>query len=544
MQTSILTYPWVIFGHDTTWHDGGVAMMLPDGKICALAAERVGDRYKHSWNSKLAYDYLLNRCSMDNSLTGNRIDYFKNIGEDSLEKARHHLNHAALTFFSSGYKSSAILVVDGQGPENGYLASTTLWHGSERGIELIEMPHAEKANFASMSLGHFYTAIGALAGMQNLFEEGKTMGLAAYGKHSDFYDYFRNFIFSYSNGSYFIDPDFILAILGNTLGPKFYGWGAPSKRAQSIWKQIMNLRSSPLRKEGEPISIDDMNIAFAGQAILEEIMIGLTRRIKKLTGETNICLAGGVALNCVANAKIAESGIFDSVYVCPAPSDDGQALGKLFHYLHEIEPGISLTLHDNPFFGPLYSSKEIRDAVNSEKRVKILEYGDEKVVALAAEWISQGKIVGWFQGGSEIGPRALGHRSILADPRNPQTRERINKIKGREWFRPVAPIVKADRTRDYFSTSLKSPFMSFAVNVKSEALQLIPSAAHVDQTARLQTLSEQQEPLLYKLLDSFEKVAGVPVLINTSFNGKNEPIVETPSNALSTFCAMDLDGLV
>ncbi len=232
-----------------------------------------------------------------------------------LETSGHHLYHCSSAFFGSPFKEAAILVIDGQGPENGLRASTTLWKGKGDKIDLIESPYLAEGLFAPQSIGHFYTAVGALAGMKELHEEGKTMGLAPYGNESKYLDFFRKHAHTNSDGSYDIDPNFILGVFGNTLGKDHYGWDAPEPAAQRVFDEFMQLRGKSLRQQGEEVSQDDMDIAFAGQAILEEIIMGQVKRAKKLTGSKNLCLAGGVMLNSVVNGMIARSGIFKDVYI-------------------------------------------------------------------------------------------------------------------------------------------------------------------------------------------------------------------------------------
>ena len=425
-------YPCIIHSHSTTWHDGCVAILLENGEIYAIAAERVGNREKHSWNSKLAYDHLKNYLPKK-LCTGDENNFLINPGADYLDTARHHLNHAAATFFASPFDRAAILVVDGQGPEDSKTTSTTLWVGEGDEIQIVENHYPTKEKFASQSIGHFYTAVGVYAGARHLYEEGKTMALAAYGKPSRFLEYLRQFVVSNPDGSYYIDGKLIEAILGNTLGPQLFGWSPSTGEIQEIWNKLLSLRSSSFRGLGDSITSDDMDIAYAGQAILEEILLGLVRRLKELTGEKNLCLAGGVFLNCVANAAIVQSKVFDNVYIFPATGDDGQAIGKLFLDIHSRKLSVS-TRVENAFLGPLYSTEDILKAIRNNKDILIVSDNLQKTVSMTAQRLAAGELIGWFRGRSEIGPRALGHRSILADPRRREMRDFINSyVKCREW---------------------------------------------------------------------------------------------------------------
>ena len=535
--------PCIIHSHSTTWHDGCVAILLENGEIYAIAAERVGSREKHSWNSKLAYDHLKS-CLPKKLCTEDENNFLINPGADHLDTASHHLNHAAATFFASPFDSAAILIVDGQGPEGGKTTSTTLWVGEGDEIRMIENHYPTKEKFASQSIGHFYTAIGVYAGAHHLYEEGKTMALAAYGKPSRFLEYIKEFVGSNPDGSYYVDGKFTQAILGNTLGPQLYGWSPPTGEIQQIWNKLISLRSSPYRGLDDSITSDDMDIAYAGQVILEEILLGLVRRLKKLTGEKNLCLAGGVFLNCIANAAIVQSKIFDEVYIFPATGDDGQAIGKLFLDIHSRKLPVS-TKVKNAYLGPQYSIEETLTAIYSNKEIVIISDNLQRTVEIAARKLAEGELIGWFRGRSEIGPRALGHRSILADPRIEENRDFINGyIKHREWYQPFAAMVPEEKVRDYFLLDSSSPFMLIAAMVKEEKREVIPAVVHIDGSARIQTVNRNQEEVLCDLLHHFSIITGVPILLNTSFNRENEPIVETPTDAIKTFMATRLSALV
>ncbi|HEY0755750.1 MAG TPA: carbamoyltransferase C-terminal domain-containing protein [Ktedonobacteraceae bacterium] len=537
-------FPTIIHSHATTWHDGAVAVLLEDGSIYSLAAERVGDRYKHSWNSKLAYEYLSLHFA-DNPLydiTSER-NHFKD-AVSGLEDSGHHLYHAASAYFGSPFQHAAILVIDGQGPEQGKKASTTIWQGEGEELRLLEAPYLADGAFAAQSIGHFYTAIGALAGMQQLHEEGKTMGLAPYGKPSRFLDCFRKYAYSNVDGSYYIEPRFIYAILEHTFGATYFGW-SPQAANQAIWDELLSLRGKPPRQAGEQVSQEDMDIAYAGQIILEEITLGLAKRAQELTGEEFLCLAGGVALNSVANGKIVTSELFKDIFIFPAAGDDGQAIGKLFYDIHKSKLQIN-TITETAYYGPLYSREAVLNA--------ILKYGDQLVITEQAhndfvdntvDRILSGQVVGWFRGRSELGPRALGHRSIFADPRREGMRDYINaSIKGREWYRPLAPIVLEEEVHNYFDLHRASPFMLLVAPVKTDKRDLIPAIVHIDGSARIQTINIRQDATVYTLVQRFGQRTGIPLLLNTSFNRQGEPIVESPEDALKAFLTMNLDALI
>ena len=529
----------VVANATTTWHDGGTALFRPNGEIIAMASERVADRFKHTWDSRPAYEYLRKR--LPNEIFGGRLDGFRDTSQ-GLENTDHHLYHAANSFYFSGFSQAAILVVDGQGPEGDHLSCTTIWRGHRsRGLDLVEDIHPSTGVFAERSVGHFYSAVGALAGMKELFCEGRTMALASYGRPSPFLDRLRADVCSMPDGRYEINPLLTRSILAHTLGRWFYQWPAPAPEEAAVWTELQKLRS---QTDARWPSQDDMDIAFAGQRLLEEIMLGLAARVRDLTGEQRLCIAGGVGLNCVANEKVRRSGSFDEVFVGPTPSDDGQAMGRLF--LELGSHGIPIPIPPTAYLGLSYGPDEIERAI--EQFSSAVEYTvtgtTEELVRRVAGLIAERKVVGWFQGRSELGPRALGNRSILADPRDRRMRDRLNDIKGRAWYRPIGPVIPLDRMPDFFVHGLASPFMSFAVQTREEATETIPAAVHVDGTARVQTVTRSENALLYELITEFERRTAVPVLLNTSFNRPDEPIVETPVDALRTFLRRRLDVLV
>jgi len=545
MKNNSDQYPCIIHSNTTSRHDGGVALLLENGTICAVAAERVGNRFKHSGDSRIAYDYL--KARFQDTLCcafGSDTDYFVDIS-DGLEMSNHHLYHAASAYYASPFDEAAVLIIDGQGSEGGKLASTSIWKGEEDKLTFIETPHLTEGTFAPESIGHFYTAIGAFAGMQELNEEGKTMGLAAYGQPSEYLDYFRRFACSNSDGSYVIDPRFTLAILGNTLGPKFYEWNPQPPEIQEVWTELLKLRNRPIREKGRDVTKEDMNIAYAGQIILEEIVLGLVRRVKRLVGSDYLCLAGGVALNAIVNGKILQERIFKDVFIFPAPGDDGQAIGKLFFHIHSSRLNVD-TKAKTGFYGPVYEHNMIQSTIlEYGNQLRIVTSKADAVLAEVVDRIIDGKVIGWYQGASELGPRALGHRSILSDPRKPDMREHINlKVKHREWYRPLAPIVLEEEASVYFELDRPSPFMLIITSVNPSKRSMIPAVTHVDGTARVQTVNRSQDNKMYDLIRLFANKTGLPMLLNTSFNKRAAPIVESPKDAIEAFLSMTMDSLV
>ncbi|MHC2275465.1 carbamoyltransferase [Bradyrhizobium diazoefficiens] len=534
--------PNIIYGHSSTWHDGNAAVLLSSGQIFSLASERVGERVRHDGRSEIAYRYLKERLFPDATAGFVLEDQFEARVEADLSKAQHHRNHAASAFFGSGFANAAVLVIDGQGPQDGRTVSTSLWRGADASLEQIEIFHSTEDAFQPCSLGHFYTAISALCGMQ-MHEEGKTMGLAAYGKPSRYLEYIRQFAYPTSDGRFHIAPEFIYAVLGNTFGPRYYDWPSPRSAAQRIWDDLLAIRGGQLREGHAQVTQDDMDIAFAGQTILEEIMLTIARYAKVKTGSKRLCLAGGVALNCSANGALAQSKIFDAVYVFPAADDSGQAIGRLFDGIRGRGLPVS-TVVGSPYLGPEYTQQEIEEVVRNDHRVRVISSDAKSALNQTADLIADGKVVGTWQGRSEIGPRALGNRSILADPRRAEIRDHINaRIKRREWYRPLAPAILIESVDEYFVGGCASPFMTFTMTVRPEKWRLIPAVVHVDGTARVQAVEPTHIEHLHRLIKHFEQKTTIPVLLNTSFNLAGGPLVETPQDAINAFCSMDLDLL-
>jgi carbamoyltransferase len=450
-------------------------------------------------------------------------------------RIEHHRAHLASAFFVSPFERAAVLSADGLGD-----FASAMWADGEnnRMDELGEtvFPH---------SLGIYYTALSQYLGFRKFGDEYKVMGLAAYGEPR-YLDAFRRIV--QTNGSSFF-----------RLGLEYFLH--PQHGAKMTWKdsgktpelsrlfspELENLLG-PARAVGEPVEQHHRDIAASLQARLEEVFLAHLNALATQTGLKSLCLAGGVAFNCVANGKIFDSTPFERVYVQPAAGDAGLAVGAAYAVYHEVLGKPREFVMDRAGWGPQFSSADLRAAISSRELGKgdlaIKELSEETLLAEAARHIADGKIVGWFQGRAEWGPRALGNRSILADPRRPEMKDILNqRIKHRETFRPFAPSIIEEATAEYFEQSHPSPFMTFAYPVRPEKRSVIPAPTHVDGTARLQTVSRESNPLYWRLIRSFGDVTGVPVLLNTSFND-NEPIVCRPEEALDCFLRTKMDVLV
>jgi carbamoyltransferase len=421
----------------------------------------------------------------------------------------HHLAHAISAYSFSGFDDAAVLVLDGRGAWE----ASSLWHGRDGRLEhvwTIPWPN---------SLGLFYAQFTQYLGFQPYSDEWKVMGLAPYGEPGI---NLRDFIIPDDN-PYKVSTRLLLD-------------DKPAPLAG------ITARLGPQREAESEIDPKHKNLAFAVQDACEEAMMTLARAAVAKTGSRNICLAGGVALNSKANGKILSSGIVDRIFVQPAAGDDGVCLGAaLAPYL---DNGGKLPMHKmrHAYLGAENSDEEIEKALTTYK-LRATRVADP--AAAAAEMLANGKILGWVQGRMEFGPRALGARSILADPRDPEMNAKVNNaVKFREWWRPFAPSMLAEVAGEYIESATDSPFMILTAQVKPEKRAVIPSVTHVDGSARPQTVERDVNPLYWRLIREFGNRTGVPVVMNTSFNLRGEPIVSTPTDAVRTFFSSGMDALV
>ena len=430
----------------------------------------------------------------------------------------HHQTHAASAFFVSPFESAAILTWDGTGED-----TTTLFSkGSGNKIEVlkrIKLPH---------SLGQFYSAVTNYIGFDMFAgDEWKVMGLAAYGKPKH-YDFFREKVLKTNGGSGF---KFDIKVLDHHLAKHY-------KFSDAIIKEL-----GPSREFGGELTEHHWDIASSAQKALEDTAIHLVKQIKEMTGEENLCLAGGVAFNSVMNGRIFHETPFKNFYVQPAAGDAGCSLGAALMVWHQKLGNPRDFVMNHAYWGPGFSNEECRTALDTAG----LEYetlDDEVLLPKLAKMISEGAIIGWFNGRMELGPRALGARSFLADPRRSDMREILNhKVKLREWFRPLAPSMQEEHGREVFGVEHHDPFMITVIRVAEEYKSKIPAVVHVDGTARPQMVSRETNPRYWNLINEFKKLTGIPMLLNTSFNVQ-EPIVCTPHDAINTFQSANFDALV
>jgi carbamoyltransferase len=453
-------------------------------------------------------------------------------------RIEHHQAHLASAFFVSPFERAALLSADGLGD----FASTMWGAGAGNRMDIhgaIAFPH---------SLGMYYTAVTQYLGFPKFGDEYKVMGLAAYGQ-PEHLDVFRDIVRFNANGSangFRLGLDYFTH---QRSGPEM-SWAEADKTPVlgPLFAPEMSRRLGPARAPEQPLESRHKNLAASLQARLEEVYLGMLKKLAQRTGLKSVCLAGGVAFNCVANGRIFDTTPFEQVYVQPAAGDAGLAIGAAFHVWHQKLGKPRAFIMDHAYWGPGFSAGQVRTAVEASGLARngyeITELRGDDLVRRAAALVADGRILGWFQGRAEWGPRALGNRSIVADPRRPDMKEILNRrIKHREIFRPFAPSILAEAAGEWFEKSHPSPFMNLAYAVRREKRAQIPAPTHVDGTGRLQTVTREANPRYHALISAFRDLTGVPVVLNTSFND-NEPIVCRPEEAIDCFLRTQMDALV
>jgi carbamoyltransferase len=454
-------------------------------------------------------------------------------------RVEHHQAHLASTYFVSPFERAALLSADGLGD-----FASSMWgvgEGHRMRIDgAIAFPH---------SLGLYYSAVTQYLGFLKFGDEYKVMGLAAYGEPANL-EALRDVVRFNSNGGEFGFRLGLDYFTHHKTGPEM-SW-AESDKTPTLGKMFSDYMpkkfGKPARQPEDPLEQRHRDLAASLQARLEEVYLGMLKKLAAQTGAKAVCLAGGVAFNCVANGKIFDTTPFEKVYVHPAAGDAGLAVGAAYYVWHQTLGKPRSFVMEHAYWGPSYTPSETRTAIAassvSSEGYTIQEFPDGELMRRTALIIAEGKILGWYQGRAEWGPRALGNRSIVADPRRPEMKEILNRrIKHREIFRPFAPSVLAEKTGEWFEKSHPSPFMNLAYSVHPDKRDKIPAPTHVDGTGRLQTVTREANPRYHALISEFERQTGVPVVLNTSFND-NEPIVCRPEEALDCFVRTQMDALV
>ena len=465
---------------------------------------------------------------------------FKNI--DDIKFTEHHHSHAASAFYPSPFKEAIILTMDGVGE----WATSTVAIGNNNKIKIVKEIHFPH------SLGLLYSAFTYYTGFKVNGGEYKLMGLAPYGEPKYYDKIIKELIDIKEDGSFKLDQKYFNYATGLTMTNSKFD----------------NLFGEKPRKKNEEIKQFHMDIAASIQKVTEDVMIKITKSLRNEFKIPNLCLAGGVALNCVANGKISKNKIFENIWIQPAAGDAGGSLGAALAFWHEVENGSRIISNSDSmsgsYLGPEYSDEEIKKQLDKIGAVyKSLD--ENEIINITAKHLTEGKTIGWFQGRMEFGPRALGNRSIIADPRSSTMQKNLNlKIKFRESFRPFAPSVLEEKVNEWFDYDDKSPYMLMVAKVKKEKQknmsvnekklfgidQLnvvrseVPAITHVDFSARIQTVNKINNKKYYNLIKEFDKLTGVPILVNTSFNIRGEPIVSSVEDAYRCFLTTDLDYLV
>lgn len=542
-----------ILGINCVSHDASVAV-VSDSRIVAAVEEERYNRKKHTTDFPAhAIDYCLKiagdvdyvgiplhpltsvrrtfsrivrNLPKTRAMVKEHVDYYTHLYQKlclvnaSFKSSKivytgHHEAHMASAFFTSPFDKAAILSIDGSGDD----LTTVLGIGEGNKIRILRslrMPH---------SVGYIYQALTQFLGFKPNSGEGKIMGLAPYGRPNTLFS-LDDAVKLTSDGFFDISLDF---------------FNYPYDFGMMYGNEVTKRMGQPRVPESE-IEKRHEDIAFELQKKTEEIVFHILSTLFKITGCKNLCLAGGVGLNSVMNGKITENTLFENIYVPSAPADNGTAIGSALWINHQILDQPRDYTFATPYLGPEYSHTEIEDVLKKDGvNYSIID----EPTRIAASLIAKGQIIGWFQGRTEFGARALGNRSILADPRNPDMKDKLNyRVKHREGFRPFAPSVLSEYQTEYFEKGTATCYMSEVFGIKERMQSKIPAVVHVDGTGRLQTVTEELNPLYHALISEFMAITGIPLVINTSFNVRGEPIVNSPDHALNCFLNTGLDALI
>ncbi len=491
-------------------------------------------KIKHTLKNKVSFSAILDRYTNSKkvkSVKGMLSEEFGVSESDiraEIHNIEHHRSHLGSSFFASPFEKSALLSIDGFGD----FTSTMTAIGNGNQIEVLDAVHFPH------SAGIFYTSFTQYLGFPKYGDEYKVMGLAPYGKPL-YVDKLKDVIEFTNDGLFKLNLNYFKH---HKDGVKM-SWEGGEPDIESIFSDYMVEKFGPARKKEDELTQYHKDLAASVQRICEELIFHVLTHLHKKTGCDNLCVAGGVAQNSVANGKILKNTPFKNVYIPPAGHDAGTSMGSaLFLYNHILKQKRVAPTYSGAL-GSHFSDKEVEEYLKSQK-VNFVKCSDAELYDKVTDCIINAGVVGWFQGRAEFGPRALGHRSIIADPRRADAKEILNlKIKRRESFRPFAPSILKEFAPDYFADADNVPFMEKVYLIKEEMRSKIPAVTHVDGTGRLQTVDVMFEPKYHALISAFNKKTGVPILLNTSFN-ENEPIVNSPANALDCFLRTKMDMLV
>jgi carbamoyltransferase len=520
--------------HTTAFPVQAVALCLRLGGIDPQEVDHVAVSVDptHKWNAKLAYAarhfqhaqsfmkselkvFVARKRSLDAFMSETWPDPAR---RPTLHHVQHHLSHVGGSFFVSHYHEAALLGMDGSGE----WATSLLGHGRGDSIDIHQQ------SWFPMSLGSFYEAVTDWVGFRPNFDEGKTMGLAPYGDPAPFYRRVASLVRVEPDGEIWLDLDHF--------NHQFHGIKRYSDRFVDTF--------GPPRKHDRdaPFESHHKDVAASFQRVLEDRVLAMCQILHRRTRCKHLVIAGGVALNSVMNGRIIREGPFEDLYVMPGAGDNGTSIGAAYYALTALLGHPRAFVHDDPYVGNEYSDAELRAAIESSG---LKAERHDAIEEVAAELLARGRMLGWFQARMEFGPRALGSRSILANPMLPDMKAALNaRVKHREAFRPFAPACPQEVAADFFETRVPDPFMLKVCYVRPEARARLPAITHVDGSARLQTVEQKHHPRFHRLLIEFGMRTGIPVLLNTSFNVMGEPIIEHPIQAIRCFFSTGLDELV
>jgi carbamoyltransferase len=445
-----------------------------------------------------------------------------------IHQVEHHRSHLASAFFASPFEESALLSIDGSGD------FTTTMTGTGKGnritvLDSVDFPH---------SVGLFYTAFTQLLGFPHYGDEYKVMGLAPYGR-PEYVDKLKDVLIFRSNGLFTLNLKYFRSAKSGIVS---YGEDHIPQVAP-LFSEYMVEKFGPCRKKEEPLTQYHKDMAASVQRITEELIFHILGHLHKKTGLDSICIAGGVAQNSVANGKLSRNTPFKNIYIPSAGHDAGISMGAALYVYNQVLNQPRAEPVWSAYTGSRFSNEEIERYLTS-RNITYQRYSDEELYEKVADRLIDAGVIGWFNGRAEFGPRALGGRSILADPRRIDAKELLNsKIKRRESFRPFAPSILKEYVGEYFEVTDAVPFMEKVFPIREDKRALIPAVTHADGTGRLQSVDNQVSPRYYQLIDAFRRKTGVPILLNTSFN-ENEPIVNSPEEALDCFLRTSMDMLV
>lgn len=477
----------------------------------------IGDRLKNSRKAASISEELSKLSGLDKQVFKNKV-----------VNVEHHRSHIASAFFASPFEEAACLSIDGSGD----FTTTMIGVGRGNNIEIIDsvdFPH---------SIGIFYTAFTQLLGFPHYGDEYKVMGMAPYGE-AKYLDKFKDVVNLTDDGLFRLNLNYFRSA---TQGVISYGDDNIPVVAP-LFNDLLIEKFGPQRKKDEPLSQYHKDLAASVQRFTESIIFHILTHLHQKTGLDNVCIAGGVAQNSVANGKITRNTPFKNVYIPSAGHDAGISMGAALYVQHQLRQTPRQVSIKSAYTGSNFTNEEIKMLLD-DKQVTYAQYPDEELFKKITECLTNGGVVGWFNGRAEFGPRALGGRSIIADPRRSDAKEILNsKIKRRESFRPFAPSILKEHVSDYFELSDEVPFMEKVFPIKKEKQKEIPAVTHVDGSGRLQTVDKDVSPRYHALIETFYRTTGVPILLNTSFN-ENEPIVNSPEEALSCYLRTNMDMLV